>query len=622
MTESNGNKEKLIRVGSRKSELALIQTKYVISRLQKLYPHHIFEIHTMSTMGDRVLNVSLPKIGEKSLFTRDLEDSLRNGGVDFVVHSLKDLPTALPTGMAIGAILEREDSRDALVLNEKFKGKTIKTLPTGSVIGTSSLRRTAQVRRLYPHLEVCDIRGNLNTRLAKLDAPHSKFAGIILAQAGLLRMGWENRISQVLNPVDLLYAVGQGALAVECRSNDEETLEMLQCLMCLPTTCRILCERSFLKTLGGGCSAPVAVCTNLQGVLEKSHKKLLTNGASIQFTGAVWSLDGQTEIRDEIGCCLDTEKKRKYIENTNSSSSSSSFSSNNENDDGNSPNKRLKIDEHFSETSSEDSSPTTPVKRNSPIIVNEDKFPELKSSDVDNSAGDSISQSLMKSSILSLDLKKLIDVHGELFKKCPFYALHQKENENGSTSDSKQAECPLNLPVGQDFMGKCPYVDTQQKVELAEQGACPMTKLATKTTIESLKPTSNGDTPLDEFGQGESILKCPFSNLDLKLKDTSTEKRISFEGTQPAGHDICPFLQKSIKMIDYEDNEKPKIMDIPPIMLDNCKELFCGIYRHQCYARDLFAKCDELGRELADNLIRKGALEVMKRAQEEIHNKI
>lgn len=151
----------------------------------------------MTTVGDRVLNKSLPKIGEKALFTKDLEEALTHGGVDFVVHSLKDLPTQLPVGMTIGAILEREDPRDALVLNNKFVGHKLDTLPSGSLIGTSSLRRSAQLARNYAHLKVCDIRGNLNTRLAKLDAPQSKLSGIILANAGLNRMGWNKRIDQV-----------------------------------------------------------------------------------------------------------------------------------------------------------------------------------------------------------------------------------------------------------------------------------------------------------------------------------------------------------------------------------------------------------------------------------------
>ncbi|EDS31080.1 porphobilinogen deaminase [Culex quinquefasciatus] len=246
------------------SKLALIQTKYVISCLQKLNPDVVYEIRkyfqhvhlcwhvpsyllafflspdTMTTVGDRVLNKSLPKIGEKSLFTKDLEDALRTGGVDFVVHSLKDLPTALPLGMAIGAVLERDDPRDALVLNEAHRGRTLSTLPKGSVVGTSSLRRSAQLARKYENVVVCDIRGNLNTRLAKLDADGSKFAGIILAQAGLVRMGWNARVSQVIEPGEILYAVGQGALAVECRSNDEYILDMLSKLCHLETQCKIL----------------------------------------------------------------------------------------------------------------------------------------------------------------------------------------------------------------------------------------------------------------------------------------------------------------------------------------------------------------------------------------------
>ncbi|CAO1425817.1 unnamed protein product [Diamesa hyperborea] len=300
------NERQTIKVGSRKSELALVQTKHVIASLQVLFPNIKFEIHSMTTMGDRVLNKSLPKIGEKALFTKDLEEALTHGGVDFVVHSLKDLPTQLPMGMAIGAVLQRDDPRDALVLNNKFIGSKLRTLPKGSVIGTSSLRRAAQLSRNYKHLKVIDIRGNLNTRLAKLDAPQSKFSGIILANAGLIRMGWSNRVSQVLEPEELLYAVGQGALAVECRVNDPFILNILHKLCDLETQCRIITERSFLKTLGGGCSAPVAVCTNL-----KKNSFLENNNYTLDVDGAVWSLDGKTEIVDKISfnLSLDTSTK-------------------------------------------------------------------------------------------------------------------------------------------------------------------------------------------------------------------------------------------------------------------------------------------------------------------------
>lgn len=277
----------VIRVGSRKSELALIQTRYVIDCLKDIHPKKEFEIVTMNTKGDKILDKSLPKIGEKSLFTEELELALESGRVDFVVHSLKDLPTTLPEGMALGAILKREDPRDAVVMSRKYEDKTLSTLPKGSVIGTSSLRRSAQLARNMQHLTVKNIRGNLNTRLKKLDDKDSPYAAIILAAAGLKRMGWEERISQLLEPEETLYAVGQGALGVECRESDWRILSLLEPLYDLETTLRCVCERSFLKTLGGGCSAPVAVCSSL-------------TGKDLSITGAVWSLDGQTLIKDTI----------------------------------------------------------------------------------------------------------------------------------------------------------------------------------------------------------------------------------------------------------------------------------------------------------------------------------
>lgn len=280
-------KSNVIRVGSRKSELALIQTNFVIDSLKKVYPDKEFSIVTMTTLGDRILNVSLPKIGEKSLFTKDLEDALRNNSVDFVVHSLKDLPTSLPEGLAIGAVFEREDPRDALVLREDMKDCTLSTLPAGSVIGTSSLRRTAQLRGSFPHLTIQDVRGNLNTRLRKLDAPTKEYSALLLAIAGLQRMGWGNRVSKILPCAEMMYAVGQGALAVECRSDNTEILTMLAPFNHSETYCRVLAERSFLKTLGGGCSAPVGVSTRLKPI-ESNYK--------LTITGGVWSLDGVTKV--------------------------------------------------------------------------------------------------------------------------------------------------------------------------------------------------------------------------------------------------------------------------------------------------------------------------------------
>lgn len=285
---------KTIKVGSRKSQLALIQTKHVIKKLEDLYPTKKFEIVTMMTIGDQILDKPLPKIGEKSLFTKELETALELGSVDFLVHSLKDMPTDLPEGMVIGAVLEREDPRDVVITNSKHKGKTLRTLPKGSVIGTSSLRRTAQLQRNYPELEVKNIRGNLNTRLRKLDEDN-QYDAIVLAKAGVDRMGWSEKISQILDTDDMMYAVGQGALAVECREGDVETLAMLDAISDAQTLVRIVAERCFLNKLGGGCSAPVAVCSHAQA-------------RTLRLSGAVWSLDGSQTVKHSATCTLSNDE--------------------------------------------------------------------------------------------------------------------------------------------------------------------------------------------------------------------------------------------------------------------------------------------------------------------------
>ncbi|XP_055378422.1 uncharacterized protein LOC129610093 [Condylostylus longicornis] len=597
----NENDEKVIRVGSRKSELALIQTKHVISELQKQNPGKIFEIHTMSTIGDRILNVSLPKIGEKSLFTRDLEDALKHGRVDFIVHSLKDLPTTLPQGMTIGAVLEREDSRDALVLNDKYKSYTLQTLPKNALIGTSSLRRTAQIRRKFPHLEICDIRGNLNTRLAKLDAPNSKFAGIILAQAGLVRMGWTNRISQILEPCELMYCVGQGALAVECRTDDEITLSMLKNLICLPTTCKILAERSFLRTLGGGCSAPVAVYSNLSSTSRDSIKCL--NNSNLSLRGAVWSLDGKSEIMDEVKGLLEIRKRRKTEE----------YSTTEDEDDLEvSPSKRSRLDKNVINDYEGEK------KIESPRIINDDPTLESFDGKIPN-------------------IEHLIKVHGDLFKKCPH--LQKKITESGLTNLTKD-KCPLMLPVGDDFMGECPVADTEEKVQLVD--------LHTKTEFE----VTNGELKVHHQEENGNISKPSFSdkfnnslsneshnqlqdfaNNNLKEnsnttfasnskkpESTSTEK-ISISGEK---HEGCPFLK--VKLVDHVDEGKSNEISerslSPELLESECRNLFCGIFRHKCFDKNLFKKCDDLGRDLALNLINKGALAIMKIAQDEIRQNV
>uniref|UniRef100_A0A8C8YPF7 Porphobilinogen deaminase n=1 Tax=Prolemur simus TaxID=1328070 RepID=A0A8C8YPF7_PROSS len=253
--------------------LARIQTDTVVAMLKALYPGLQFEIIAMSTTGDKILDTALSKIGEKSLFTKELEHALERNEVDLVVHSLKDLPTVLPPAFTIGAICKRENPCDAVVFHPKFVGKTLETLPERSVVGTSSLRRAAQLKRKFPHLEFKSIRGNLNTRLRKLDELQ-EFSAIILATAGLQRMGWQNR-------------VGQGALGVEVRAKDQDILDLVGVLHDPETLLRCIAERAFLRHLEGGCSVPVAVHTAMKD-------------GQLYLTGGVWSLDGSDSMQETM----------------------------------------------------------------------------------------------------------------------------------------------------------------------------------------------------------------------------------------------------------------------------------------------------------------------------------
>ena len=274
-----------IRIGSRKSQLALVQTYWIQEQLQKHYPDRQFDVETMSTQGDKILDVALAKIGDKGLFTKELETAMLQNQVDFAVHSLKDLPTNLPDGLMLGCVTERVNPADALVVHEKHKDKQLDTLPEGSVIGTSSLRRLAQLRHHYPHLTFKDVRGNVNTRLAKLDS--GEYDAIILAVAGLQRLDMSDRIHQVIPDDISLHAVGQGALGIECRTGDPEILELLKALEHPETRDRCYAERAFLRELEGGCQVPI-------GVNTKIENNVLT------LIGMVASLDGKTLIKDTI----------------------------------------------------------------------------------------------------------------------------------------------------------------------------------------------------------------------------------------------------------------------------------------------------------------------------------
>ncbi|MBU7585440.1 MAG: hydroxymethylbilane synthase [Nostoc sp. TH1S01] len=285
MTSVVSSATRTIRIGSRKSQLALVQTYWVREQLQKSFPDINFEVHTMSTQGDKILDVALAKIGDKGLFTKELELGMINQEIDFAVHSLKDLPTNLPEGLTLAAITERENPADALVVHEKYKDKQIDTLPAGAVIGTSSLRRLAQLRNRFPHFTFKDVRGNLNTRLAKLDA--GEYDALILAAAGLQRLGMGDRVHQIIPKEISLHAVGQGALGIECRADDKDLISLLKAIEHPETRDRCLAERAFLRDLEGGCQVPIGVNTEI-------------NDGNLTLTGVVASVDGQKLVKDTV----------------------------------------------------------------------------------------------------------------------------------------------------------------------------------------------------------------------------------------------------------------------------------------------------------------------------------
>lgn len=285
MSANITNSTRTIRIASRKSQLAMVQTYWVQAELQKHFPDRTFEVDLMSTQGDKILDVPLAKIGDKGLFTKELEVKMLDRSADLAVHSLKDLPTNLPDGLMLGCITERENPADALVVNEKYQGCQLDTLPEGAVIGTSSLRRLAQLRHHFPHFHFKDVRGNVNTRLAKLDA--GEYDALILAAAGLQRLDFGDRIHQLIPAKLSLHAVGQGALGIECRTDDPEILGLLQALQHQPTAYRCYAERAFLRALEGGCQVPIGVNTSI-------------DGDNLTLVGMVSTLDGQTLVTDTI----------------------------------------------------------------------------------------------------------------------------------------------------------------------------------------------------------------------------------------------------------------------------------------------------------------------------------
>ncbi len=269
-------------IGTRGSKLALWQADYIEQRLREEYPGLVVTQKRVTTKGDRILDVPLAKIGGKGLFTKELEEEMLSGGIDLAVHSLKDMPAKVPDGLIIAAVTKRLDPGDALVSN---RFSSFSELPQGARVGTSSLRRRAQLLCARPDLTMIDLRGNVNTRLRKLD--EGEYDAIVLAVAGLKRLGFADRIRQVLPRDMVLPAVGQGALAIETREDDKETREMLSFLRDDDTICCTEAERSFLARVEGGCQVPVGVYATVEG-----------DGLHVE--AVIASLDGQRFYRSDV----------------------------------------------------------------------------------------------------------------------------------------------------------------------------------------------------------------------------------------------------------------------------------------------------------------------------------
>jgi hydroxymethylbilane synthase len=267
-------KQTTIRIGTRGSQLALYQAKLTQSLLEEKFPELIFEIVVIQTKGDKILDVALSKIGDKGLFTKEIENALTDKSVDIAVHSLKDLPTTLPEGLLLGAVLERGEFRDALVSKS---GRKLYEFTEKEVIATSSLRRKASLMRYNNNFKIIDIRGNVNTRLKKMEEGYCD--ALIMAAAGLQRLEFDSYITEIINPEVIIPAASQGIIAIESRAGDNRTSELLAAINHLPTWNAGLAERSFLRTVEGGCQVPVGCFSYL-------------NDENFFLTGFVASMDG------------------------------------------------------------------------------------------------------------------------------------------------------------------------------------------------------------------------------------------------------------------------------------------------------------------------------------------
>ncbi|MBH0021906.1 hydroxymethylbilane synthase [Pseudoalteromonas sp. SWXJ133] len=284
-------KTKLVRIATRKSALALWQAEFVKAELERFHADVRVELVPMSTQGDIILDTPLAKIGGKGLFVKELEQAMLDGRADIAVHSMKDVPVEFPEGLELYTICEREDPRDAFVSNNFAN---LNELPQGAIVGTSSLRRQCQIKALRPDLDIRDLRGNVNTRLGKLD--DGQYDAIILAAAGLIRLEMESRIADYIEPEVSLPANGQGAVGIECRIDDEVTKALLAPLEHTQTRIRVNAERAMNRHLEGGCQVPIGAYA-------------LVDGEQVHLRGLVGAVDGSEILRDEVtGHVNDAEK--------------------------------------------------------------------------------------------------------------------------------------------------------------------------------------------------------------------------------------------------------------------------------------------------------------------------
>lgn len=270
-------------VGSRKSNLALTQTKWVIEQLKQAGAPYEFEIKKIETKGDKILDVTLSKVGGKGLFVKEIEQAMYDEEIDMAVHSMKDMPSELPVGLTIASVPVREDYRDALISKNNV---SLRELPEGAIVGTSSLRRASQILAIRPDIEIKPIRGNIDTRLKKLE--NENFDAIVLAAAGLKRMGWGDEIVTEFLETDLcLPAIGQGALAIECRDTDMELIELLAKINDSYTQQTVAAERTFLYLMNGSCQVPIA------GVAHMEEDDVV-------LTALIASVDGKQVFKEEV----------------------------------------------------------------------------------------------------------------------------------------------------------------------------------------------------------------------------------------------------------------------------------------------------------------------------------